>query len=581
LALSIQIDFDSLIIRGVAGYNIDRNKEETIHFDIQDLDIAKVFINDSNDFRKLKETSFIINKGNEYGDDLEVQINDYTSTVHIAYKTKAGNKSLSWLSPEQTLNKKAPFLYTNGFSNHTRSWIPIQDSPGIRISYEAVVKTQRNVIALMTADNPIVNNFNGEYEFFQKNPIPPYLIALAVGDLQYDKIGNGLGVYAEPNILIEASDEFANMDKMMETAESLFGPYRWNRYDILVLPPSFPFGGMENPQLSFISPTIIAKDQSLTSTIAHELAHAWSGNLVNNATWNDFWLNEGFTVYIERRIMEELKGKKYIAFKNEVAYRNLQETIKILDKEDTHLKLNLGKKNPDEALTSIPYIKGYFFLLEIEKKVGRKKMDIFLRNYFDHFAFQSITTEDFLNYLTENLLQKENIELDIEEWVYSPGLPEDFTLTKSELFDEINENITLFEDTGEINEKQTDEWSTYEWIYFMNQLPPQLPQQQLEYLDRSFHFSESSNALIQSEWFEIAITNNYTVVDPYIENYLNRIGRVSLIKNLYKAYIENNNGGLQKAQELYKKSRPLYHSFTTDQLDKLLEYEGSNLPSDS
>lgn len=573
LALSVQIDFDSSLIRGVAGYNIDRNGEDNIHFDIQDLDIVKVLINDSNDFRKLKEISFVINKGNANGDDLEVKINDYTSTVHIVYKTKPNNKSLSWLKPEQTLNKKAPFLYTNGFSIHTRSWIPIQDSPGIRISYEAVVKTPRNVIALMTADNPKENNYTGVYEFFQKNPIPPYLIALAVGDLQYDNLGKGLGVYAEPKLLITAGDEFADMDKMMETAVSLFGPYRWNRYDILILPPSFPFGGMENPQISFISPTIIAKDKSLTSTVAHELAHAWSGNLVTNATWNDFWLNEGFTVYSERRIMEELKGKRYIDFKNELAYQNLIETIENLDEEDTHLKLNLGNRNPDEALTSVAYIKGYFFLLEIEKKVGRENMDAFLRKYFDHFAFQSITTEDFLDYLKENLFQKENIEMDVDAWVYSPGLPADFSLESSDTFEEIDQNISFFTKNMGVDNEQVSNWGTYEWVYFINNLPSDLSQEQLEYLDDNFHFSQSSNSMIKSRWFVVAINNDYTEADPYIETFLINVGRTSYVKGIYIAYLNNPNGGTEKAITIYEKARPMYHSFSTEQLDELLEYE--------
>lgn len=575
LSLSIQVDFDSSIIRGVAGYNIERNKEEKIHFDIDELDIGKVFINDSSNYRKLTETTFRINKGNKLGDDLEIDINDYTSTVHIVYKTKASSKALEWLSKRQTLSKRTPFLYTNGFSIHTRSWIPIQDSPGIRISYEAVVKVPRYTIALMTADNPTVNNDMGEYEFFQKNPIPPYLIALAVGDIQYNRMGPRIGVYSDPKILIKASDEFDDMELMKDKASKLYGPYLWNRYDILVLPPSFPLGGMENPQLSFVSPTLIAGDKSLTSTIAHELAHSWSGNLVSGATWNDFWLNEGFTVYLERRIMEEIKGKDFIDFKNEIALRNLKNTIKHLDSADTRLKLDIGDRNPDDALTAIAYEKGYFFLREIEKEVGRESMDAFLRQYFNDFAFQSITTEDFLDYLNEHLNKDNDLNIDIEAWVYKAGLPKGFSLEKNEAIQKLDEAITLWTNNNTLEVESTKEWQSDEWVYFLQNLPEQLNKNQLDTLENQFHFSKA-NADIKYEWFKVAIRNNYTNADKDIERFLLSVGRLKYVRGTYQALIDNPNGGKEKAHVIYQKARPMYHSFITEQFDELLLIDTSS-----
>lgn len=566
LSLSVQVDFDSSIIRGVAGYNIERNNETLIHFDIQDLDISKVFINDSSNYRKLSETTFRINKGNDLGDDLEIDINDYTSTVHIVYKTRASSKALEWLSKEQTLGKRAPFLYTNGFSNHTRSWIPIQDSPGIRITYQAVVKIPRYTIALMTADNPKVNNTLGTYEFFQKNPIPPYLIALAVGNLHYNQIGPKLGVYSESKILIKASDEFEDMGLMMQKASEMYGSYKWNRYDLLILPPSFPLGGMENPQLSFISPTLIAGDKSLSTVIAHELSHSWSGNLVSNATWNDFWLNEGFTVYLERRIMEELKGVEFVNFQNEIALKNLENSILHLDPNDTKLKLDIGKRNPDDAITAIAYEKGYFFLREIEKKVGRKEMDVFLNNYFTEFAFQSITTEDFLHFLRENFDEDYELNELIEQWVYSPGLPETFELEKSKNIEAIDTAISYWIENGKFEEGYSDEWSSDEWVYFIGNMPDEMNESQMNALNLQFQFSKA-NSDIRFEWFKLAIRTNYAGADEDIERFLLRMGRLKYVRGLYQALLDNSNGGKEKAQTIYTKARPMYHSFITAQFD--------------
>lgn len=572
LNLNIHVDFDSLIIRGVAGYNIDRNGEDRIHFDIKDIVITKILINDSKDFKKVTETSYIINKGNENGDDLEVIINEYTSTVHIVYKTTAKSRALNWLRPEQSFGKRSPFLYTQGFAIETRSWIPIQDSPGIRITYQANVKTPRNLMAVMSASNPSGSNDRGSYDFTQKNPIPPYLIALAVGDISSTPVGGKTKVYSEPGQLISASNELDDMEDMMGIAEALYGPYLWKDYSVLVLPPSFPLGGMENPQLSFLSPTILSGDKSLISTLAHELAHSWSGNLVTNATWNDFWLNEGFTVYIESRIMEEIKGKAYVELVDELAYLGLLNTINELPENDTHLKLDLGDRNPEDAMTDIAYQKGYFFLTEIENNVGREKMDEFLKKYFQNFAFKSITTEDFIAYLQDNLLKVENNSVDIEAWVYSSGLPENFSIEKSEKYTAVKAILSDWNKGITIDEHKMNDWSTIEWLLFLRGLPLSLTDEQLDDLDEKFQLSKSKNSEIQVAWFKVAIANNYNKVDPYVESFLIKVGRNKYLQVLYAAYL-NSPEGLAKAQVIYAKARPMYHHVTTQKLDVLLKYE--------
>jgi len=577
LSLSLRVDFDSLTLKGVAGYNITKNGANTIHFDIQDLEITQVMINDTIDYKKLSPTSFTINKGNEYGDDLKVEINDYTTTVHIIYKCNANSKALQWLSKDQTRSGKVAFLYTNGFSDHTRSWIPIQDSPGIRISYQAIIKTPRNVMALMSASNAKMMNDFGEYEFFQKNPVPPYLIALAVGEIQFNPIIDNIGVYAEPSFLLRASNELEDLDLIKESAESLFGDYQWKEMNILVMPAAFPLGGMENPELAFVSPTLIAGDKTLLSTIVHEIAHAWSSSIVSNVTWNDFWLNEGLCVYMERRMLEDLKGLDYVEMENELAFYQLMETMEGLAPEDTRLKLDLEGRSPDEALTDVAYEKGYLFLKAIENEVGREKFDLFLKNYLSDFAFQCISTEDFLLYLNKNLLQKENVNLDIETWVYSPGLPEGIKPKPSKRSAEVNEVIKNWELSGDLNMDITSKWETQEKLYFLQQLPSQLENEQLTELDSIFSFS-NSNAEIKYSFFKLAIQNDYHQVDDKVEAFLLSVGRAKFVKGIYGAL--NSNSENEKALNIYKKARSSYHPYTRYQVDNLLNYKDS-IASDS
>ena len=301
------------------------------------------------------------------GQSMKVGIGGHPKQINIKYSTTDSSYALQWLTPEQTAGKQTPFLYTQSEPILGRSWIPCQDSPGIRFTYKSKVKAGPGYLAVMSAQkNPVDKSTNGEYTFEQPNPIPSYLMALAVGDIAFQPTGERTGVYAEPVTLEKAAWEFDETEKMIEAAEGLYGPYIWGRYDILVLPPSFPYGGMENPNLTFATPTVIAGDRSLTSLIAHELAHSWSGNLVTNATWNDFWLNEGFTMYLERRLMEAIHDTSYSTMLASLGYGDLKGTLADLtstgDTADTKLKLNLAGRDPEIGMTDVAYEKGYFFI---------------------------------------------------------------------------------------------------------------------------------------------------------------------------------------------------------------------------
>ncbi|HET9055173.1 MAG TPA: M1 family aminopeptidase/hydrolase, partial [Cyclobacteriaceae bacterium] len=352
-------------------------------------------------------------------------------------------RALQWLTAQQTLGKTKPFLYTQSESIYARSWIPCPDGPGIRFTYNARVQVPIGMMALMSAENPQAMNDSGIYHFNMPMQIPAYLMALAVGDLHFKAIDERTGVYAEATMLDKAASELSDMGDMVHTAENLYGPYRWGRYDVLILPPGFPIGGMENPKLTFATPTIIAGDKSLVNLIAHELAHSWSGNLVTNATWNDFWLNEGFTVYFERRISEAMNDKSYADMLWELGYQDLEKAVEEIgkDSKDTWLKLDLTGRDPDDGLTDIAYEKGALLLKLIENHVGREKMDAFLKEYFSAHAFKTLTTEEFLKYLNQQLIKGDKElekNLDLNAWVYGAGIPENAPRADMERFNQVN-----------------------------------------------------------------------------------------------------------------------------------------------
>jgi len=576
LSLNIDVDFDSLIIRGVAAYNIINHGAKNIHFDIADLIIEKVYIDHPDKKNQIKSVNFQIIKGNIYGDDLVVPINEFTNTVHIVYKTSPHSRSLQWLKPEQTHDKKSPFLFSQGQAILTRSWIPIQDSPGIRITYDATIQVPAGMLALMSAENPREKNRFGTYKFKQAQGVPPYLIALAVGDIEYRKTGKRTGVYAEPGFLDAAANEFSEMENMLIIAEELLGPYKWGVYEVLTLPPSFPFGGMENPRLSFLTPTIVTGDKSLTTLVAHEMAHSWSGNLVTNATWDDFWLSEGFTVYIEQRIMEGLYGKDYAEMIAQIGYEYLELDLSVLDSSDTKLKLNLAGRDPDEGMTEVAYEKGSYFLKEIEKTVGREKFDPFLMQYFVDFKNKSITTEDFLEYLDEKLLIPDGFVVDVEEWVYSPGMPKGFKPVPSNRFLAVEEVAAEWLNGKTISNETVENWTTFEWVHFLRFLPNELNIDQITGLDNQFNFTQSTNSEIQTEWYNISIRNQYHVADPYIESFLIEVGRRKFLEPIYNEMIKTPEG-IQWAREIYEKARPNYHFISVATLDELLDVKKTSI----
>lgn len=560
------VNFEDRIIRATATYDIDVSATaERILLDCVDLTIEAVTVDgESVDWSLGPEQPFI-------GQPLSVPVNGASKRISIQYASSPSAGALLWVEGAQ------PFLFTQSQAILARTWIPCQDSPGIRFTYEAHVDVPVGTMALMSATNPTVQSADGHYDFRMDQPIPSYLLALAVGNVEFRSVGPHTGVYAVPELIDAAEYEFGEMEALLVAAENLYGKYAWERYDLLVLPAAFPFGGMENPRLTFATPTIIAGDRSLVSLVAHELAHSWSGNLVTNSTWDDFWLNEGFTVYFEQRIMEAVFGREISEMLATLSYQGLVDEVdEIMDTnpDDTHLKLHLQNRNPDDGMTAIAYDKGYFFIRLIEETVGREGFDAFLKAYFTEHAFTVMDTDRFITYLKENLLNTEDrlMAVNLDAWIFGAGLPENCPEVRSERIEQVDANLTAWE----ANQIGTEELPWADWVYqeryrFLSNLDDSTSAARMKELDLAWSISSTGNNEVLFAWLEQSIRSTYSPSYDRLENFLINVGRRKFLTPLYRAMIETDQK--EMALAIYKQARPNYHSVATGTMDELLEIE--------
>lgn len=571
LKLDLRVDFSDKTLDGKVDISIENyTKAKQLILDSKDLTIHKVLLEDS------IETSFSLGEKSEvFGQPLTVEVEPSTKVVSVYYTTSPDAEALQWLTPDQTLGKVHPFLFSQSQAILARSWVPCQDGPGVKFTYEATIKTDPNLIALMSAENGTTKNENGVYTFKMDQPISSYLLALTVGDLAFASTGRNSGVYAEPAMLEKSVWELNSMQSMIDSAEKLYGPYAWERYDVVILPPSFPFGGMENPRLTFATPTIIAGDRSLVALIAHELAHSWSGNLVTNETWNDFWLNEGFTVYFEQRIMEKIFGKPYEEMLTKLGMGELEATLKNLinegNSEDTHLYLDLDGRNPDDGLTDVAYEKGRFFLQKLESVVGRERFDLFLKNYFEENKFKPMNTERFIANLNEHLLTPEEEQaVNINAWVYGPGLPDNALIPYSEELDRVESSIAQY-NNNQIKAEEIDisGYTTHHWLYFLRGLK-NLDSIKMHELDQNFNFTQTGNSEIACDWFKHCIDHQYEEAFPALNDFLIRVGRRKFLIPLYTRLAMSPQNKAW-AKEVYQTARNGYHSVSYNTIDEVLK----------
>lgn len=592
LHLDLDVNFENKTVYGIARHEMENFGADTAIFDIKGLDIQKITLGKDAE----SETDFLIgqwDKDSILGQPLLVKITPQTKYVNIYYKTTDKTEAIDWLSPELTAGKVHPYMYTQGQAILTRSWIPLQDTPANRLTYSAKVKVPKELMAVMSAENPQVKSEDGIYNFEMKQAIPCYLIALAVGNLTYRKLGPTCGVYSEPQLIYQCVHEFVDLPKMIRAAEKLYGKYQWEQYDLIVLPYSFPYGGMENPRLTFVNPTLLAGDRSLVSVVAHELAHSWSGNLVTNGTWDDFWLNEGFTVYFENRIMEALYGKEIADMLALIEFQELEQEIIPLSEgehpEDTKLKLSLSGRNPDDGMTAIAYVKGAFFLKTLEEEVGRDKFDVFLKSYFKKYAFQTISTEKFVDYLNKNLLEPNNITFNTNEWVYGEGIPKNCVKIVSPRFEEVQllaDNFAKGEDIfkkeikwvkvkgkqkkqKKIIQLSRDKYITQEWQTFIRRLPKKIDPELMRTLDKNLNFKNWGNAEIMAEWYVLGINSGYIDIRPNMERFLIKIGRRKFLTPIY-AELAKDPENLKWGRMVFEKAKVNYHYISKSSVKEIL-----------
>lgn len=568
ISLNLSVDFKSKVLSGFADYSIENKGYSNLILDIFNINVEKVVLDNGSN------AQFEVGKHDSvFGEPLSIKIAPTTKNFRIYYKTNPDARALLWLAPEQTYSKSGPMLFTQSQAILARSWVPIKDAPDYRFTYEATINCPKNLMALMSAENPQSKNDSGIYHFQMKQPISSYLLALAVGNFQYKSLGANCGVYSEPVMVEKAAWEFEQLPDMIKAAENLFGPYRWGQYDVLVLPPSFPFGGMENPRLTFATPTIITGDRSLVDLVAHELAHSWSGNLVTNKTWNDFWLNEGFTMYFENRIMEKVYGADYAKMLAELSMGELKLTLEDMmanNPDDTRLKLDLTGRDPDDGLSDIAYVKGWFFIKMLEEKVGRKKIDAFLTQYFNDHAFGNQTTEGFLEYLGNMMLVNTvDDEINVRDWLYKTGLPDNCPTFSSDYLNAVRKSLSEQSYLKKENTETLKKWNTHQWLYFLRNLDKNTSIEDLNQLDGLFDLTASINAEIQCEWYGICINHGLVEVKPAIRIFLMSVGRRKFLEPLYEKMMASKEfKGF--AKELFKEAKSNYHPVSARTISEIV-----------
>ena len=583
LALDLAIDFAKKTISGTATYSLDWvDKAATqLALDTRDISIQKAEGLGADG--KWTDLKFALGgKDPILGSKLTIETPTRPAKVRVTYATSPEASGLQWLEPSMTEGKKTPFMFSQSQQIHARSWVPLQDTPQIRFTYSANVKSPANVMVLMSADNDPKAARDGDYSFKMPQKIPSYLLAIAAGDLVFKPVGERSGVWAEPAMVDKAVAEFDDTEKMIDAAEGLYGPYRWGRYDLLVLPPSFPYGGMENPRLTFATPTVIVGDKSLVSLVAHELAHSWSGNLVTFATDKDSWLNEGTTTYVQSRITEALYGRDMAAMEEVIDRDELKNEFKSLDPKLQRLSLKPGTlADPDDQSSATVYTKGAWFLQFLEQRYGRDKFDPFLRGYFDHFAFQSIDTKQFAAYAKTHLLDKyPNVvtRAEFNAWLYEPGIPPTAPQAQARRFGVVDSARLAWLGTGKLPpEAITKEWTTQEWVHFIESLPQTLTVAQLAQLDGAYRFTGTMNGEIAQRWYPLAVRNGYTQANDAIAAFLKRIGRRKLIMPTYNALVQTE-AGLALAKQVFAEAKPGYHPITTGSVQKAID-EAKPAPS--
>lgn len=575
LHLDLKADFASKTLTGYAELTLNwiDKSARTLVLDTRELSIAKVQVLDA--AGKWAPASYLLDKLDPArGQALRIALpaqGGQPNKVRIYYHTAPTATALQWMSPQQTMSGKRPFMFSQSEEINARSWAPVQDTPAVRFTYSARIDAPAGLRVVMSAENDQKATGAGGWKFTMPQPIPSYLLAIAIGEIDVRNLGPRTAVYAEPARIEAAAYEMADTEKMVSAAESLYGPYRWGRYDMIVLPPSFPIGGMENPRLTFVTPTMIAGDRSLVDLIAHELAHSWSGNLVTNASWKHFWLNEGFTTYVTTRVVEKLYGTEVADINLQVEQEEAMASLAEIAPAKQALITRDADTNPATYTDGgLVYPKGAWFLRTLEQRAGRDVFDPFLRGWFDQHAFQSATTDEFLAYLHKNLLDAHPeimSEAEVNEWVYGAGIPATARHVASPRLAAIDiaRNAWL---KGELPTRDLDpkNWIALEWMHFLNDIDGKATAAQMKELDQAYALGKTGNDEIAYRFFLSSIKAGYNVREP-LEKFLLSVGRQKFVVPLYTALLKTPDDRAW-AKAVYARARPHYHPETQTSVDK-------------
>lgn len=571
VALDLALDFDAKDVFGTATLDImATDGADEIVLDSDGLRISG--ISDANG----AALDFTIGEHDEkLGEPVTVAIGD-ARRITVTYRAAPDAEALQWLSPEQTAGGKRPFLFSQGQAILNRSWIPTQDSPGIRQTWEARITAPKPLTVVMSGlkggEPEELEDGRRVFGFTMDKPVPPYLVALAAGDIAFRELGPRTGVWAEPVMLDRAANELVDTEAMVTAAEKLYGPYRWGRYDMIVLPPAFPYGGMENPVMTFLTPTFIAGDRSLTGLVAHELAHSWSGNLVTNSNWRDNWLNEGVTSYFEGRITEEIYGKERAAQEAALSFATVENVLAEVGMDDPGTALH-QPDGVESAGSEIVYDKGAAFLRTVEHIAGRDRFDVWLRQWFDNHAFQPATSKMMLEDMERNLVAGDaelGERLKLREWIFEPGLPDNVLLPDANAFVAVDRAAAEYAATRTPDAAAWQGWNTAERLRFLSTLPATLPKEQLAALDRAFGLSDSGNNEVLFAWLKTALSNRYDPAVPVAETFLASVGRTKFVRPLFAALMDQDEWGQSIARRIYGKTRSTYHAVTRGSVDAVV-----------
>ena len=574
VALDLALDFERKLVGGTANLDIlARPDAGEIVLDSNGLEIQRVLDGQG---KELAWKLGAADKDGEKGAPLTITIGN-ARHVQIQYSAPADAAALQWLDPEQTAGKVHPFLFSQGQAILNRTWIPTQDSPGIRQTWEARITAPKPLDVVMSGVQQgapeDLGNGRRAFRFVMDKPVPPYLIAIAAGDIDFRSVGPRTGVWAEPATLERAAQEVGDTEQMVIAAEKLYGAYRWGRYDMIVLPPSFPYGGMENPVMTFLTPTFIAGDRSNNGLVAHELAHSWSGNLVTNAIWEDGWLNEGVTSYFENRIVEQVYGKKRAEQEAALAFAGIEETLAEVGNDAPGTALHHSSTG-DEIGSAITYDKGAYFLRTVESIVGRERFDAWLRQWFDNHAFQPATSELFYQDMMTNLVASpaEAERLKLREWIFSPGLPSNVARPDPAAFAEVDGAVTHYTEHGMIPAAYAN-WTSAERMRFLDNIPKERSATQLAELDSELGLSATQNNEIRFLWLELALANRYEPAVAQAEAFLGTVGRAKFVRPLFQVLWGEGDWGQAHARRIYAKTRPSYHAVTRAAVDRVLGWK--------